>query len=102
MLTHIHTNVTPKQVARTFSGMAHWAGTGPSGKTCLECVEFAARHRYKAAGGHHAKGEIKPARCRKYTRLMAGLEGKPVPHYARACRHFLQNPSPPQKIKTRE
>ena len=92
--THIYENVTPDQINRTHPGMAHWAGTGPEGKTCRECADYCWGGRYLASSGKHAKGELIPAKCRK------GTGGK-FPHFARACKYFDPNPNPPLAVKTK-
>lgn len=78
-------------VKETPSGMAYWAGTGPQGRTCRECVMY-------KADGYNASNLLKPAKCRKYTEL-SHREGKSFPHDSKACKYFEANESPPPAFK---
>ena len=83
--------------AETPHGMAHWAGSGPKGKSCRQCISWdncGADPGYYAAGGKH-RGALKPRSCRKYQELMAGEIGPAVPHNAAACKYFSENTAPP-------
>ena len=77
----------------THAGQAHWAGSGPEGRTCREC------NFYKTAGHYANSGkrprQLKDARCNKFRQLMGKKSGAPIPHHAKACRFFDENPSPP-------
>jgi hypothetical protein len=82
-------------VANTPPGMAHTIGSGPPGWTCHACLHW--EHKdidYFAPGGIH-DGEIKPAICAMYRKLMAGQTGAPVEHWNRCCKYFEHNPAPP-------
>lgn len=82
---------------RTWPGMAHWAGTGPTGKTCRMCNSWTGcgvESGYYANGGKH-KGAVKPRPCEKYQELMAGETGPAIPHETQACKYFSENPLPP-------
>jgi len=81
-----------KKANLTFPGQAHFADD-QSGMTCRECLHW--QHR---AGDYFDNGSIKPARCAKYTAL-TGKPGKPVPEYAKACRHFSLNAATPKRFK---
>lgn len=76
---------------RTYPGMAHWAGSGPQGKSCRQCVHWSCE-------GYFANGTIKPGRCVVAARLMAVMTPK-VPHYASACRYFFEDPAAPAPNK---
>ena len=39
-----------RKIAQTHRGMAHWAGTGPDGTTCGNCVNFKAQAKHLADG----------------------------------------------------
>jgi hypothetical protein len=104
-LTDPHDPIQSNQLQKTYPGMAHLAGTGPSGKTCRECAMWGMPshveggpplYRYRP---FHAGGELCGRRCQKYHKLMlAGLHvirGQTVPHHAPACRHFVEVASPP-------
>jgi hypothetical protein len=79
------------QAAASFVGMAHFAGTGPEGKTCGECYFWANGNPSERL----ANRRVKPRACAKY-RQLAGREGTPVPHHAGACRYFLPT-HPPER-----
>lgn len=65
---------------RTPPGMAHWAGTGPEGATCRGCAHW------KTTGYLAGSGLLKNSPCDKYRRMMGGVDGPPIPHYAPACK----------------
>jgi hypothetical protein len=78
-------------IRKTFGGMAHFAGTGPEGKTCRECIHWAyKRDGYHAKSGKHAN-MIKPQRCLRYSQLSQGKAGEAVPAQASACKYFEQS-----------
>lgn len=82
---------------QTWPGMAHFAGTGPNAKSCRQCNSWmgcGVEHGYYANGGKH-KGGVKPRPCEKYQELMGGETGPAIPHDARACKYFSENPQPP-------
>lgn len=85
-------------IAQTCGGMAHFAGTGPGGRTCRQCESWCRgakkfrRDKVSEGGGLH------PRRCRSFSRLMQGLDGAGVPHDARACRHFVEASAPPPVV----
>ncbi len=68
-----------QKASRTHRGMAHFAGTGPSGKTCRECANWV------VAAGSRAK--CKAASCSAYRRMMNGRVGQSFPAAA-ACKYF--------------
>lgn len=74
-------------VANTPPGMAHWAGTGPIGKTCKTCLE------YGELGG--AGASIKRNRCLKYHQLTRRI-GEAIPPNTPACRHYHSATTGPQ------
>lgn len=86
---HLHrTSPVDRLAASTHAGQAHFAGSGPSGSTCRECVFFS----WLATGGWHSNtgkhgGAPKPACCAKY-RALTGQAGSKVPHDAGACKYF--------------
>lgn len=86
-----------EQQANTPPGMAHWAGTGPKGKQCRECLFWTGcggeRGYYSGGNG------LKPRSCKKYMDLMSGKRGPAVPYYTPACRHFAQSDKPPGVYK---
>lgn len=86
----------------THPGMAHFAGSGMVGMTCRMCGFWGhgavGGVAYFAAGGQHY-GQIKPARCLKFTQLMNGTIGAKVPDDAAACRHFEPHRNPPARFR---
>lgn len=74
-------------IRMTYGGMAHFAATGPEGKTCRMCEHWLSE-------GHAASGILKPARCDKF-RQMTGKRGEAIPHSAHACKYFVENDKPP-------
>ena len=98
---HIQDHLTEApvdQLARaSYPGMAHFAGTGPRGKTCRECTFWAhGPHDYRAKNGKY-RGAIEPAVCKKYKQITL-QEGSRVPDEAMACRWFEQNENPPPRF----
>jgi len=82
-------------------GMAHWAGTGPTGATCRECSFWVRqgnpRHKRDEAG------LLQPRRCKKYTALNHGeqmLTG--VPASTPACRYFQRHYDPPPLVREKK
>ena len=71
----------------TKPGQAHFADPTIN-HTCRECVHWpnqrAERDKYL---------NLKPARCRKAAQHLK--DPPPIPHDARACRHFEPAPAPP-------
>lgn len=86
------------QMARqSFPGMAHFAGTGPHGSTCRECIFWAhGEHDYRSKNGKY-HGLILPASCNKYRRLTQNI-GDKIPDDARACKYFEANANPPERF----
>lgn len=64
---------------QSYPGMAYFAGTGPVGKTCVDCA-----HSYRKE--KQAKTKIL---CDKY-RVFMGRAGTQIPNIARACKYFEQ------------
>lgn len=95
--TEMFDAVSAKGWRETPSGMAHWLGTGPAGRTCRECEFFKWHGRYASSGGSHTKGELKPAKCKKYKDLMRQW-GDPLKHHLRACKYFEETASPPNAV----
>lgn len=90
-----HSPDVAASIQQTYGGMAHFAGTGPDGRTCRECAGWRrnaakfARDEIKDGGG------LLPRRCRTFRKPMGGLDGAVVPHMASACRHFCEAANPP-------
>jgi hypothetical protein len=81
----------------SFAGMAHFAGTGPAGRTCRECRFWQhTPHDYRSKDGKY-RGLIKSCACGKYKSL-TGRVGAPVPDDAAACKYFQFNPDFPKRF----
>ncbi|WP_421930069.1 hypothetical protein [Nitratireductor rhodophyticola] len=102
-----------EQVRGTFVGQAHFAGTGPKGKTCRECLHWHKVKRVRIQGTdrfideaappgyfsdkHPEKpGELKKARC---NRPIMNKAKRQIPHFAMACRLFEPNDNPPPETR---
>jgi hypothetical protein len=73
---------------RTYVGMAHIAGTGPSGSTCRECRFWMSRGMWRKKPGFGNVPEPQDAPCRKARSLMMRSNTPAFPHNAEACRFF--------------
>jgi hypothetical protein len=79
-----------RRVAATHPGQAHFAGTGPNGATCGQCIHLGYLKRtYTAAGEPTSAG--KSNGCVEFLRLI-GKHGPAVPRHALACRYFKPVP----------
>lgn len=88
-----------EMVRNTPSGMAHWAGTGPKGRTCRECLYFGGPPGSKPEYNTH--GLLKKAKCLQYTTL-SHRDGRPIPHDSAACKFFHENDKPPPSFKLKQ
>lgn len=87
-LTDIHGPEATRQHGETFNGQAHFAGTGPKGMLCHQCLFWNSAYDTGDAGKftrHY--GFLDRQCCEKYEQLM-GEPGPAVPAAAQACRHF--------------
>lgn len=81
--SHLIESQEDKQRRRlTIPGQASW-GEGP--KTCREC-------EYWKGGNRNSDGTLRKAPCQKAQMMLPGLPA--IPHWAAACKYFVQNPSP--------
>jgi hypothetical protein len=71
-------------------GMAHFANSGPQGKTCRACAHWDSRADDRGV-------RAKPARCTKFFALTRTLGAK-VPGGAGACRYFSQAAAVPERF----
>ena len=89
-LTKAHAD--DEKMRKTHTGMAHFAGTGPEGRSCRECAHW----MFKSDGYYSKSGkfanQIKPHRCAKFSQLSAGRAGDAVPANASACKYFEAAP----------
>jgi hypothetical protein len=97
------TSVNPghdAMVAKTPPGMAHWAGTGPAGTTCRECVHYQFSG-YKSKRGGITGGTLKLGICNKYLSMMKS-NGAKVPFETPSCKYFELNKQPPATTDPRK
>ncbi len=71
-----------KRALATHAGMAHFAGTGPVGTWCCDCLFW---EKIKATVQEQA-------RCQKYRALMRGSSGPKVPGRVTSCKYFMARP----------
>lgn len=105
-LTRAHDPKTAALIEASRPGMAHFAGTGPEGRTCRECIHWSRKwkdidHDESIKSGDFKRdfGVLKPRRCRKFWRMTNHQRGKGLPHGTASCRHFDENPDPPPVSK---
>ena len=77
-----------RQHAKTYSGMAHFAATGPLGRVCKDCRFYGEAYRQiRNAAGEIMKTQRAKTACGKYTE-MTGKVGGNIPEHAEACKYF--------------
>lgn len=74
-----------KQIDMTIPGMAHFAGTGPPGTICGQCVHW----------NEFWTEPLNGKRCRKYTQLTNRRGTKAIERHTPSCRHFERDPQRP-------
>jgi len=83
----------PEEVARRFElsheGMAHFAGTGPLGEVCKNCVFYGYRRKYLDKAGNTIRTRFRGNACGKFHQL-TGKHGADFPDSTEACRYFEQ------------
>jgi hypothetical protein len=82
---HLTTGYDPTltaQIAKTRPGMAHWAASGPFGRTCGDCDHLGYWRKVQNAAGNI----VSTRRCRGCAKFFAltGRHGPVVPK----CRYF--------------
>ncbi len=97
-LTNPYSDDTQSKITSTPAGMAHWAASGPEGKTCREC-NFMLKHGHYSANSKKRAGRLKPIKCAKHESMM-GRPGASFEPGTPACRFFEQNPNPPALIQS--
>jgi hypothetical protein len=105
-LTRAHNPRTSAMIEASRPGMAHFAGTGPEGRSCRECIHWSRKWKdiehdesIKSGEFKYAHGVLMPRRCRKFWRMMNRQRGKSLPHRMASCRHFSENPDAPPVVK---
>ncbi len=96
-----------ENIRKTQLGQAHFAGTGPVGKTCRECEHFYCKtqdgkkqHRYRSI-------DNKPDGPEKLVHLQSAHCNCPIPNKAHrlippnaeCCRHFKASLTPPSETR---
>jgi len=74
-----------QQIRRTYDGMAHWAGSGPEGATCGDCVFWGYTKETNNFG--YSISPRRVHKCRRFLELTK-KHGASIPASAGACRHF--------------
>ena len=81
---------------QTMPGMAHFAGTGPAGKTCGDCVNRGYHRKripkFDARINDWVEKSYKVNGCAKYNQL-TGKHGGVIDPRLHACRYFEEKPS---------
>jgi hypothetical protein len=75
-----------EQLNETVPGMAYFAGTGPSGKTCGDCEYFGSYRTVNHIDGKKSRKDM-PLCCDKY-RQMVGKVGEGIKPTILACKYF--------------
>jgi hypothetical protein len=75
-----------RQIRQTREGQAHFAGTGPFGATCGECVFLGYWKQIRSARDDTVKTQ-RVGGCEKFYQL-TGKHGPAVPQGTEACRYF--------------
>jgi sarcosine oxidase delta subunit len=83
------------QMRATYPGQAHWAGSGPSGKTCGDCACLGYYKQRRNARGDIIRSEHTGG-CRRFFEL-TGNHGPVIPASAGACRHFETKQTEPKE-----
>jgi len=85
-LTQGYDPVLAAQIAKTRPGMAHWAASGPLGRTCADCDHLGYWRQVQDAAGNI----VATKRCRGCAKFFAltGRHGPVVSKHTEACRHF--------------
>jgi hypothetical protein len=79
-----HDPALAAQIAKTWPGQAHWAGSGPPGLVCGQCGHLG----YQAASSRRENKNASLWWLRKISRTHRQAHGPVVPASCEACRHF--------------
>ena len=74
------------KIRKTHPGQAHWAGSGPSGATCGDCVHLGYYRKHVNFNGDATHTQWTGG-CAEFHRL-TGKHGPVIRQCAEACRHF--------------
>jgi hypothetical protein len=98
-LTAGYDPVLSAQIAKTKPGMAHWAGSGPFGRTCADCAYFGYWRQVQNAAGNTVATKRYHG-CGKFFAL-TGRHGPIVPKRTEACRYFQPHDDNASSLGTR-
>src|SRR5262245_38293745 len=87
-MTQTHPPELVQQIRASEPGMAHWAGSGPAGKTCGECQHWNFWRQIRNASGAVICTEQHKG-CQKYQQL-TNKKGPEISRQLPACRHFQE------------
>src|SRR5262245_3700734 len=90
-LTAGHSPELASQIRRSRAGQAHFAGTGPFGATCGECIFLSYWKKILNARGDTIRSE-RVGGCERFHQL-TGKHGAVVPPGTEACRYFQRRES---------
>jgi hypothetical protein len=76
-----------RMMKRSVPGMAHWAGSGPTGTICRGCIHYGYESVSRNARGEAIKPVSHRQGCRKFYEL-TGRPGGAIPETTESCRHF--------------
>ena len=83
------------EAKETAPGMAHFAGTGPSGKTCGDCVNRGYYRKrtpkFNERTNEWVEKSYKTAGCAKFNQL-TGNHGPTIDTKLHACKYFEEKP----------
>jgi hypothetical protein len=94
-LTQGHSDILEYQIRSSRPGMAHFANTGPLGRTCAECQHFGYYQQRRDAAGNPTGATFRRNGCEKFHEL-TGKHGPAVPPSAAACKYFQPKDDEPQ------
>ena len=80
-----------RQINRSREGQAHFAGTGPFGATCGECIFLGYWKKIRTASLDTVRSQ-RVGGCEKFHQL-TGKHGPVVPPGTDACRYFQRRES---------
>src|SRR5262245_1049479 len=86
-LTRGHSDVLEHQIRTSYSGMAHFANSGPLGRTCAQCAHLGYYQQRRDAAGNLTNATFRRGGCQKFFEL-TGKHGPAVPPSACACKYF--------------
>lgn len=77
-----------RQHRQTVPGMAFFSATGPLGRCCEECAFYGCNHVVRNKAGDAVRTVFHSNRCAKFSELVGGKRGDPIPPKTEACKYF--------------